>query len=146
MKYTCEIRLDLPRSRVVELFDNADNMAKWQPGLVSFEHESGEPGQVGAKSRLHYKMGKRDLEMIETITRRNLPDEFAGTYEVKGMWNEVVNVFEELGPDQTRWVCHSEFRGLNLMMKTMLTVMPGLFKKETMKYLTNFKTFAEAEG
>lgn len=146
MKYTCEIEIDLPRSRVIELFDNADNMAKWQPGLVSFEHESGEPGQVGAKSRLQYKMGKRDLEMIETITRRILPDEFAGTYEVKGMWNEVINLFAELGPDKTAWTCYCEFRALNLMMKTMLTVTPGLFKTETMKHLTNFKTFAEAEG
>ncbi len=146
MKYTCEIEIDVPRSRVIELFDDADNRPKWQPGLVSFAPQSGEPGQVGAKSRLRHKMGKRDLEMIETVTRRNPPDELACTYEVKGMWNEVANVFEELGKDKTRWLCHSEFRGLNLMMKTMLTVSPGLFKKETVKYMTNFKTFAEAEG
>ena len=146
MKYTCEIEVDLPRERVVELFDDRDNMAEWQHGLQSCEPLSGEPGRVGSTARLRFKMGKRDLEMIETITRRNLPDELVATYEVKGMWNEVANVFEEAGPERTRWLCHSEFRGQNLMMKTMLKVTPGLFKKETMNYLTSFKTFAEGQG
>jgi len=36
MKYSVEI--DLPRDRVIELFDDADNMVKWQSGLQSFEH------------------------------------------------------------------------------------------------------------
>ncbi len=49
MKYTCELIVNLPRQRMIELFDNPDNMHKWQPGLVSFEHLSGESGQPGAK-------------------------------------------------------------------------------------------------
>ena len=31
--YSAEIVINLPRSRVIELFDDADNMFKWQPGL-----------------------------------------------------------------------------------------------------------------
>ncbi|MFQ5507583.1 MAG: SRPBCC family protein [Planctomycetota bacterium] len=50
--YTVEVDIDLPRERVIELFDNADNLYKWQPGLQSFEHLSGEPGQPGASSRM----------------------------------------------------------------------------------------------
>lgn len=146
MKYTTEIEIDLPRARVIELFDDSDNLSKWQPDLISFEHESGEPGQVGARSRLNYKMGKRECEMVETITRRDLPDEFCGTYEAKGMWNQVENRFVELGPNRTQWICISEFVGTNLMMKTMLLLMPGMFKKETAKFLGLFKTFAEGES
>ena len=71
MKYTLSTTINLPRSKVIELFDNPDNMSKWQPELQSFEHISGEPGEPGAKSRLKYKMGKREVEMIETITARN---------------------------------------------------------------------------
>ena len=52
MKYTREVVIDLPRDRVIELFDDADNLPKWQEGLQRFEHVSGEPGQPGAKSRL----------------------------------------------------------------------------------------------
>ena len=30
MKYTTEIIIDLPRSKVIELFDSTENMYKWQ--------------------------------------------------------------------------------------------------------------------
>jgi len=83
MNYSTTIDIDLPIDRVIELFDNPDNMKKWQPQLESFEHVSGESGKPGAKSKLKYKMGKREVEMIETITVNNLPDEFSGTYGIR---------------------------------------------------------------
>ena len=55
MKYTCQIVIDLPRRRVVELFDDPANLPKWMTGLQSFEHVSGEPGRPGAKSRLLFE-------------------------------------------------------------------------------------------
>ena len=71
MKYTLEIDIHLPREKVIELFDNPDNMKHWQPGLLSFEPLSGTPGTVGAKSQLKYLMGKREIEMVETINVDN---------------------------------------------------------------------------
>ena len=41
-------------------------------------------------------MGKREIDMIETITVKNLPKEFSATYEAKGVWNEMKNYFEEI--------------------------------------------------
>ena len=67
MKYEVETTIDLPRERVIELFDNPDNLPKWQPTLQSFELISGESGQPGAKSRLVYLEDGREIEMIETI-------------------------------------------------------------------------------
>jgi uncharacterized protein YndB with AHSA1/START domain len=144
--YRLETEIDLPRDRVIELFDNPDNLKNWQPGLESFEHIEGEPGQPGAKSRLHYKMGKRELDLIETVVRRNLPDEFTGTYETKGVWNEVANRFEETSDGRTRWILENEFRFSTLMMKVMGKVMPGAFKKQTLQNMQQFKDFAEGEG
>ncbi len=46
MQYTNEVIINLPVDKVVELFDNPDNMKYWQPGLVSFENISGTPGQA----------------------------------------------------------------------------------------------------
>ena len=66
--YTTTITIDLPRDKVVALFDDPGNLPKWQRGLQSFEPLSGQPGQVGAKSKLVFQMGKRRMEMIETIT------------------------------------------------------------------------------
>ena len=78
LDYTTTIVIDLPRDKVVALFDEPANLQKWQRGLLSFEPLSGQEGQAGAKSKLVFQMGKRRMEMIETITRRDLPDAFDG--------------------------------------------------------------------
>lgn len=144
MTYQLQIDIDLPRDRVIELFDNSDNMRKWQPGLQEFTHLDGEPGQVGARSRLVYLMGKRKCEMIETVTRRSLPDEFCGTYETKGVWNSVGNRFVELEGGRTRWLMETEFK-FSGFMKLVGFFMPGSFKKESFKFMRQFKDFAESE-
>jgi hypothetical protein len=82
MKYSLQIDIALPRDRVIELFDNSDNLHCWQPGLVSYEHLSGEPGQVDAKAKLVYKMGNRDIE----------------------------NRFSEIDANLTRWDFNTEFK------------------------------------
>lgn len=145
MKYTCEIEINLPRNRVIELFDSTENLYKWQSGLISFDHLEGEPGEVGAKSKLHYKMGKREIEMIETITHKNLPAEFHGTYEADKVWNEVKNYFHEMDENTTKWVTENEFQ-CSGFMKIIAFLMPGSFRKETEKHLKRFKEFAEDEG
>lgn len=37
MKYTNEIQIDVPRDRMIELLDDAENMKHWQKGLVNYE-------------------------------------------------------------------------------------------------------------
>lgn len=143
MRYEIDMDIEVPRPRVVALFDNADNMKEWQPCLVSFEPMSGTPGEVGAESRLRYKMGKRDIEMVETITENALPDTFAGTYEAKGVWNEVRNRFIEVDENTTRWHMETEFKFTTLPMKIMGTLMPGAFKKQSRQFMEQFKAFAE---
>ena len=44
MEYQTESMINLPRLRVIELFDNPDNLLKWQPGLKSFKLVEGEAG------------------------------------------------------------------------------------------------------
>lgn len=146
MKFTREIVIDLPRGRVIEVFLDRDNMAKWQEGLLSFEHVSGEPGQPGAKSRLVYEHRGQDVEMIETVTSRNLPDELTGTYESEGVWNLIENRFVDEGPDRTRWIADTEYRFSDWKMLLMSIVLRPMFTGQTVKVLRDFKTFAESEG
>ena len=141
MKYSSKIEINLPREKVIQLFDNVDNMAKWQEGFLSFEPISGKPGEEGSKAKLKYKMGKREIEMIETITKRNLPDEFNGTYEARGVFNIIENKFIDNG-DSTTWISVNEFR-FKGFMKVIAFLMPGSFKKQSLKYLQDFKKFAE---
>lgn len=82
------------------------------------------------------------MEMVETITVRNLPDEFSGTYEAKGAFNIVKNKFFPLPVHRTLYVNEQEFQ-FKGFMKIMGFLMPGMFKKQSMKYLTAFKNFAE---
>ncbi|HMU47668.1 MAG TPA: SRPBCC family protein [Chitinophagaceae bacterium] len=146
MKYSNEVIIDQPLNKVIELFDNPENLSKWQPGFISMEHLSGSPGQPGAKSRLIYRMGKgrRQIEMTETITRRDLSHEFHGIYETKNVSNIQKNFFTEVTPGKTKWVSESEFK-LSGMMKFFGWLMPGAFKKQSQKYLDMFKEFAEKE-
>jgi carbon monoxide dehydrogenase subunit G len=142
MKFSCETEINKPVEKVVELFDNPDNLKKWMEGLQSFEHISGTPGHPGAKSKLKFQMGKRAIEMIETVTVRNLPHEFSGTYEAQGVFSVVKNHFIPVDGNKTRYVTEQEFQ-FKGFMKVLGILMSGAFKKQSMKYLTDFKTFAE---
>lgn len=145
MNYSHEIIIDLPIDRVIALFDNTENLKRWQEGLKSFEHVSGEPGKEGAKSKLVFDTGKRKIEMIETITKRNFPDEFHGTYEAKGVYNIQENYFSKEAEGKTKWVSKTEFK-FSGFMRIMAPLMKGAFKKQSYKFMENFKSFAEKEG
>lgn len=143
MKYVTEITLDLPRKEVIKKLDNADNLKHWQRGLVSVEHLEGIPGAIGAKMKLKYKLGKRKMELVETITKNNFPYEFHANYDAKGVHNIQENYFEELPDGKTKWRSETEFQFSSFMMKLMGFLVPGTFKKQSKKYLMDFKAFAE---
>ncbi|MDH5413588.1 MAG: SRPBCC family protein [Flavobacteriaceae bacterium] len=143
MKYTTEIIIELPRKEVIKKLDSTENIKHWQRGLISADHLSGKPGETGAKMNLKYKMGKREMEMIETITKSNFPDEFHAHYDAKGVHNIQENFFEDTAEGHTKWISKSEFQFEGFMMKMMGFLMPGAFKKQSMKYAVDFKNFAE---
>lgn len=142
MKYTTEIVIDLPREEFIKKMDNPENMKHWQRGLIKYEHLSQNPGQEGARMSLSYKMGKREMEMVETIIKRNLPKEMHTTYDTKGVHNIQKNYFRE-EDGKTRWISESEFQFSGFGMKLMGILMPSAFKKQSLKYMQDFKNFAE---
>lgn len=143
MKYTTEIIIKKPLNEVINKMNSTENMKHWQEGLVGAEHISGTPGEFGAKMKLNYDFGKRKMELIETITKQNFPNEFHATYHTKGVRNIQQNYFESTPQDHTKWICKNEFEPTNFVMNTMLFLMPRAFKKQTKKYMTNFKNFVE---
>lgn len=143
MKYTTKIIIEKPLEEVTKKMNSAENMKHWQEGLISAEHISGTPGQFGAKMKLNYNFGKRKMELIETITKQDFPNEFHATYTTKGVRNIQQNYFEITPEGHTKWISKNEFQPTNFMMNAMLFLMPGAFKKQTKKYMTNFKNFAE---
>jgi hypothetical protein len=143
MKYTCIIEIDRPIDEVVSKFDNPDNLDKWMEGLQSMELISGEAGQPGAKSKMIFLHKNREMELIETILVRNLPDEFTGTYESSMSMSTNTNRFESIDSGRTRMTMDAEFK-FNGFMKFLAFLMPGAFKKQSMKYLTAFKAMVES--
>jgi hypothetical protein len=91
------------------------------------------------------RKGKRETGNDQIITTRNLPEEFSGTYEAKGVFNIVKNKFIPLDANKTKHITESEFQ-FGGLMKLMGIIMPGAFKKQSLKYMNDFKTFAEQKG
>ena len=146
MKFTCSVDIDAPIDRVFELFDNQENMKKWQPDLLSIEHLSGTPRQPGAKSRLKYKNGKHEFDLIETIIENTPPHKFSGEYETEGVcWNTMKSSFTQIGENKTRYQASIEYKFYGLMVRIMALIMPWVFRKQVQKYLDNFKAFVETE-
>lgn len=135
----------LPVDKVVALFDKPENLKRWMNGLSEFEHLSGEPGMPGAKSRLVFDNKGRRLEMTETILSRNLPEDFTGTYEAKGVYNRIQNRFEAIDKNLTRYHSYNEFK-FRGFINVLVWLMPAAFKKQTIKHMVAFKVFAEKEG
>ena len=55
MKTRLEVVIDAGRETVWRLFDDPDNLSKWQPTLKAFTPTSGIPGQPGATADLVYE-------------------------------------------------------------------------------------------
>ena len=143
MKYSNEIRIELPREEVIKKMDNPDNMKHWQKGLLQYEFLKGSPGTEGAQMKLDYKMGKREMSLVETIIKNEFPSEFHATYSTKGVMNMQRNYFHEIDATTTKWISESEFELKGFGMKLMGWLMPGAFKKQSKKYMNDFKAFAE---
>ncbi|RAX48355.1 SRPBCC family protein [Arthrobacter sp. AQ5-05] len=143
MEFTQEPTVNLPRQRFIGLFDDPENLKEWQTGLVSFEGVTGTPGEPGATSRLTYRQGRGTMEMIKTVTRRDLPEAFDGSYDAKCVHNACRNAFRDPDGSTTRWVAHNVF-GFTGFMRILALLFGPMFKKQSFKMMTAFKDFAEA--
>ena len=142
MKYTAEIRINLPRSKVIEIFDNSANLQKWQPGLKRVTQLEGKPGKEGARSEMIYAGRKGDLVITETITLKKLPEAFHMDYRSRGVYNVVENLFSEEEPGITLWQSVNQFKFKGMMM-LMAPFMKQAFIHNTMLNMDRFKLFAE---
>ncbi|MGW0608796.1 SRPBCC family protein [Streptomyces sp. NPDC002644] len=153
MKYTVSIEIDLPREEVVHLLADPAQMPKWLRGLVLHEPLEGVHGQVGTKSRVVMQMGRQKMEATETITRREPADlreippgsvvHFDREIVGGGMWSAVRDRLTEAGPRKTLWASENEYRFGSALMRLVGRLMPGAFRKQSLRHMRDFKAFAE---
>lgn len=144
MKFTCRVEINLPKEKTVEIWKAPANLKHWQDGFDHYEHLSGKMDTVGSKGMLHYNIKGKPMELEETIIEINLPHLMEGEYVHKHMTNRMRNTFQELGPEKTIWTAEIHYIKFNgLFMKLFAFFGKGVFKKQTQKWLDQFKVFAE---
>ena len=114
-------------------------------GLESSELLEGEEGKKGAKTKLNFKDKKRSFSMVESIWESNLPEAFSTTYTMGVVTNNMTVTFQKIDENRTRYLSKQEFIFKNFGMNMMGKLAPGLFKKQTLKYMSAFKTYVESK-
>lgn len=93
------------------------------------------------------QQGKRKIELTETILSNKLPEEKKALYEHIHMINEQTTGSEKINAIHTihtlyiSGVEHTKFIGF--VPKLKAKVFPGLSKKQSEKWMNQFKVFAE---
>ncbi|MCH2135019.1 MAG: SRPBCC family protein [Phycisphaerales bacterium] len=141
--YTLSVDIDAPRDLVVELFNDPDNLPKWQPGFVSWTLIEGKQGEPGAKAAVVFEHRGRRIDMTETVTENSLPDAMNGRYDWGRNFNTVDNRFIELDADNTRWELTCAYTLNSIGMKFMGMLMGKKFQSQHLVFMEAFKAFCE---
>ena len=144
MKYTVSNTINKPLEEVIEKFKDPEGLKHWMEGLQKIEHISGTPGEVGAKSDLHFLYKNKEMKISETILEQNLPRQIKFSYHSSMGYNEVEMLFASIGDKQVKQTNNSYFE-LKGLMKIMGVLGKGMFKKQSLKYLNAFKKYVEQE-
>jgi hypothetical protein len=143
MKYTCSIEINLSLRRTAELWNDDTHFSKWQDDFQSIELISGKKNTVGAKSKILFN-GKQKMELIETVLISDLPKEKKAMYEHIHMSNTQHTEFTVINPNTTLFTSTVEYTQFNkLMIRIFAKLFPKVFKKQSERWMSQFKTFAE---
>ena len=146
MKYTNVVEIDLPRDKVVELWKNPDYYKEWQNGFVESKLLSGTLGEKGAQSEINLLYNNRRMKLLETVLESNLPEEKVVLVEHEHMTNTMASRFKEVAESKTEYSAEIEYTKFNgILPKIMAKLFPGMFRKQSQKWLDQFKMFAEAK-
>ena len=144
MKLKFETVIDASVDTVWAAFDDPGNMPRWQQNLESFNHIYGEPGQPGAMSELKYDEKGKEIVLRETITERREPNFLAGVYDSPMGKTLIVNHFEAVNENSTRWTSWSKFTFTGFM-KIMSLFVSGIIRKRTEADMQRFKLMVETD-
>ena len=145
MKMKVEAEIRASRDFVWAVFDDPDNLPRWQPTLESFTHQTGDAGQPGARSELVYNENGKTITMTETVTERRKPQFMAGIYESARTKSLIVIHLEEIDDKTTRFVSYTnmKFKG---MMKIFSVFIANSIRARVEADLNRFKLLVETDA
>lgn len=144
MKYTCTVEIPLERDECVRLWLDETKFEEWQEGFQYRNWKEGEANQVGSKSDILILQGKQKIELEETILENHLPEYILGKYVHRHMTNTQKTSFKALSPNSTLMTSEVEYTAFHTFApKFFAWLFPGMFKKQSQKWLDQFKLMAE---
>lgn len=146
MKFTCLTEIYASRDKVIQLWQDPANLKHWQSNFESHNYTSGKPGAVGSKTALTYNNKGSIFNLEETVIENNLPDTFEGEYVHLTMTNRMRSTFVAIDAHTTIWkaeIHYTQFNGFAIKIFGFFG--KRIFKKQTQKWLDNFKAFVEAK-
>ncbi len=142
MKYTLSNQINQSLEEVARKFGDPESVRYWMEGLQKIERISGTPGKVGAQSNFHYLYNNKEMIIAETILEENLPHQMKFAYD-SPMGRNIVDIrFEKLSDQQVKQTSFTvmELKGF---MRVIGPLFKAMFKKQSLKYMTAFKEYAE---
>ena len=146
MKHKGSLIINKPREEVVALFMTPDSRKEYQDGFERSELLQGSEGHPGAKTKLEYKYGKRDMVLIETVLKNGLPHSFEAHYHHQHMDNTMKCTFRALDANRTEYGYEFEYTRIDWFMpKLMAILFPSMYRKQGDKWMKQFKEFVEKQ-
>ena len=143
MKSFVEIEIEVPQSRLAELYANPSLNTRWMDDIERVEPISGQLGMVGSKYRLVPKKGV--MVFVATVIARNVPNEFQLSLEASNVTVSVKGTLRPLSPQRTRLTSEEEFRFKGFFNTIFGFFARGAIKRAHRRHMESFKQFAEAE-
>lgn len=144
MKYKSHIDIDKPLEDVFNFWVNPENNHLWQDGYVKTTLLEGVENEVGAKSEILLKHNNRDMQLIETVLSVDLPHYKEALYEHKHVSNTQKTIFEAISDNKTRYITEVDYIKFNgILPKLMGKLFPSMFRKQSEKWMKQFKAACE---
>lgn len=143
MKIESQVDVAKPIQEVWEWTDDPDNLKQWQKGFQRYELISGDMGEVGMVAHQHYKEGKREFYLRETLLEKDAPHHAQLELHHKTMTSIIDMNFVETGEQSTRvsCICDIELKGI---WKIIGPLMRKAFQKRQDEGFEMMKTAVEA--
>lgn len=146
MKIKGAIVINNTMQKVTDFFADPKYLKEYQDGFISKKLVKGIEGTEGAESLMLYKNGKHSIELLETITKNELPHTFEAHYHHKHMDNTMTCHFIALDENTTRYEYEYEYTRINWVMPKLIAILfPNLYKRPAEKWLRQFKAFVEKQ-
>lgn len=142
MQYTIFNIIQSDINTVITKFTDPEGIKHWMEGFIKMEAIAGTPGEVGAKTNMHFMHKGKQMTILEEILEQNLPNQIKFAYHSPMGFNTVEMRFEvqENGDVKQINTSYFKFKGI---MKLFAPLMKGMFKKQSFKYLDAFKAYVE---